>query len=550
MAEHDYIIVGGGSAGATLAGRILSTSDATVALLEAGSKDTHPLMPLPAGFAKLMPTKHLFHYETAKQPGLDGRSRILPQGRVLGGGSSVNAMVYIRGQAADFDDWADMGAHGWRFDDVLPYFKRAETNQRFSGPYHGTDGPLGVSDIGHISDMSRGFVRAAQDVGHSYNPDFNGQDQAGVGFCQVTIRQNRRSSSARAYLYQHLKNPRLTLVTGAVASKVELSGNRAVGVTYRKGGQSHTLHASGEIILSAGAIATPKLLMLSGIGPEDELSRHGIDLAVRLPGVGQNFHDHCEVPVIAFCRPGERHGYFGQDKGLRMLRNGLQFLATGTGPAASNVVEGHCFASTGLNGARPDVQMQFLPLVYLDLMDRPIINKPGATINTCVLRPKSRGQVTLASADPAVPAVIDPRYLSDPGDVETTFRGLEMAREVMASRLMREFVKEEAMPGPDIRSADALREFIGAYGKTVYHPAGTCRIGIDDMAVVDPELRVHGVDGLRIADASVMPVVTSGNTNAPSIMIGERASDFVLGNKLDFDTAKSSRNGNFTAPRA
>ncbi|WP_299793030.1 GMC family oxidoreductase N-terminal domain-containing protein [uncultured Marivita sp.] len=531
MPSYDYIIVGGGSAGAALAGRVLSRSDARVALLEAGSKDSHPLMPLPAGFAKLMPTKHLFHYKTTPQPGLDGRPRILPQGRVLGGGSSVNAMVYIRGQAEDFDDWADMGAEGWGYDDVLPYFKRAERNQRFSGQYHGNDGPLGVSDIGHISPMSRGFVRAAQDVGHSYNPDFNGGHQEGVGFCQVTIRDNRRSSSARAYLHGQLDNPNLTLITEAFATRVNLSGGRAVSVTYRKGGQSHTIATEGEIILSAGAIATPKLLMLSGIGPEAELARHGIDVEVALPGVGQNFHDHCEVPVIGFCRPGERHGYFGQDRGWRMIRNGVQFLATGTGPAASNVVEGHCFAATGLAGARPDVQMQFLPLVYLDLMDRPVINRPGATINTCMLRPKSRGEVTLASADPSAPAIIDPRYLSEQSDVDTTMRGLELAREIMASPLMREFVMEEAMPGPACTSARDLREFLGAYGKTVYHPAGTCRIGHDDMAVVDPQLRVRGVDGLRVADASVMPVVTSGNTNAPSIMIGERASDFVLGNR-------------------
>ncbi len=488
-------------------------------------------MPLPAGFAKLMPTKHLFHYKTEPQPGLDGRGRILPQGRVLGGGSSVNAMVYIRGQASDFDDWAEMGAEGWGYRDVLPYFKRAETNQRFAGEYHGSEGPLGVSDIGHISEMSRGFVRAAQDVGHVYNPDFNGEHQKGVGFCQVTIRNNRRSSSARAYLHGQLKNPRLTLITGAAVSRVNLKAGRAVGVTYLKHGKSHEISTQGEVILSAGAIATPKLLMLSGIGPEAELAKHGIEVAASSPGVGQNFHDHCEVPVIAFCRDNERHGYYGQDKGLRMLRNGLQFLATGTGPAASNVVEGHCFASTGLAGPRADVQMQFLPLVYLDLMDRPIINRPGATINTCVLRPKSRGQVTLASADPTQPAVIDPRYLSDEDDVDTTLRGLEMAREVMASPLMREFVDDEAMPGPKCRTAKDLHTFIGAYGKTVYHPAGTCRMGTCDMSVVDPQLRVHGVDGLRVADASVMPVVTSGNTNAPSIMIGERASDFVLGNR-------------------
>lgn len=532
MANYDYIIVGGGSAGATLAGRILSYSDATVAVIEAGSQDNHPLMPLPAGFAKLMPTRHLFHYRTEPQPGLDGRGRILPQGRVLGGGSSVNAMVYIRGQAQDYDDWAEMGADGWSYKDVLPYFIRAETNQTFADEFHGQSGPLGVSDIGHINQMTRGFIRAAQAVGHPYNPDFNGRDQRGVGLCQVTIRENRRSSSARAFLRPHFGNPRLTLITDATATKVEFSGTRATGIQYIKNGKLNRVAAGLEVILSAGAIATPKLLMLSGIGPADELKAHGITPLVNLPGVGKNFRDHCEVPVIAFCRQGERHGYYGQDRGLRMLRNGLQFILTGTGPAASNVVEGHCFAATGLDGDRPDVQMQFLPLVYLDLMDRPIINRAGATINTCVTRPRSRGAVTLTSADPLAPVRIDPKYLSDPHDLETTLRGLQMARRIMASPQMRAFVAEEAMPGPSVSTAEELRAFIGAYGKTVYHPAGTCRMGKGEMAVVDPQLRVCGCEGLRVADASVMPVVTSGNTNAPSIMIGEKASDLVLGNKF------------------
>ncbi|AXT36257.1 sorbosone dehydrogenase [Phaeobacter sp. LSS9] len=537
MASFDYVIVGGGSAGATLAGRLLSESDARVALIETGSRDSHPLMPLPAGFAKLMPTRHLFHYQTEPQPELDGRPRILPQGRVLGGGSSVNAMVYIRGQAQDFDDWADMGAQGWSYNDVLPYFKRSETNQRFADEYHGSDGPLGVSDLGHINAMTKGFIRAAQSVGHEYNPDFNGARQKGVGFCQATIRDNRRSSSARAFLHQQLKNPRLKLFTGATALRLEIENNRAVGVVYEQGGKTLSVRAESEVILSAGAIATPKLLMLSGIGPEAELQKHGIKTRLNLPGVGQNLHDHCEVPVIAFCRPGERHGYFGQDKGWRMIRNGLQFLLTGTGPASSNVVEGHCFAATGLDGDRADVQMQFLPLVYLDLMDRPIINQAGATINTCVLRPKSRGQVTLQSANAKDPAKVDPRYLSDPHDVETTIAGLELAREVMASNQMREFVSQEEMPGPSQNTREHLRQHIREYGKTVYHPAGTCRIGTDEMAVVDPQLRVRGIDGLRVADASVMPVVTSGNTNAPSIMIGEKASDLVMGNK--FQTANT-----------
>lgn len=527
----DYIVVGGGSAGCVIASRLLENSDATVVLLEAGGRDSHPLMPLPAGFSKLLPTKHLFHFKTEPQSFLDGRSRILPQGRVLGGGSSVNAMVYVRGQAQDFDDWADAGALGWAYKDVLPYFLRSENNERFVNQYHGNDGPLGVSDIRHIDPMTRAFVRAAQSAGHQYNSDFNGKSQEGVGFCQTTTKNVRRSSTSSAFLSTHINNPRLTVLTNCSVTKILTKGGAACGVEYAQNGDSKQVFASTEVILSAGAIQTPKILMHSGIGPQETLKKLGISTIQALSGVGQNFQDHLEVPVIAFCPPNKAHGYFGQDKGLKAIKNGLQYLMFKSGPVASNVVEGHCFVNSGTGSDRADLQMQFLPLVYLDLLDKPIIHKAGATINTCVTRPYSRGYIIPRSPDPLDFPIVQPNYLADERDQTATIAGINLAREIMAASPLREFVELESMPGLERHTNEQLMHFIQEYGKTVYHPAGTCKMGQenDESTVVTPDLKVKGIDKLRVADASVMPSLTSGNTNAPSIMIGEKASDLILG---------------------
>ncbi|RKP53727.1 GMC family oxidoreductase [Pararobbsia silviterrae] len=523
----DYIVIGAGSAGATIAGRLLDRGH-SVTVIEAGRLDNHPLMPVPAGFTKLMPTRHLFHYRTTPQDALGGQTRILPQGKVVGGGSSVNAMVYIRGQAADFDDWQAKGASGWSYADVLPYFIRAESNDRFGPPYHGNEGPLGVSDLNYVDTLSRAFVQAAQQAGHSYNPDFNGARQEGVGFCQVTTKDNRRSSAAKAYLHKHYRNPKLRLVTSAFVERIVIEKGRAVAVRYVRDGRVETVHADREIILSAGAIQSPKVLMLSGIGPADALRKQGLDVVLDAPEVGRNFQDHAEVPVIAFCPDDKPVGYFGHDTGLNAVRHGLQFAMFDSGPATSNVVEAHCFADSTRGGGRADVQMQFLPLVYLDLMEKDIIQHAGATINTCVVRPKSRGTIALRSTDPTDDPIIDPAYFSDPDDLERTIRGLEWAREIMRASALQKYVVGEKLPGTQTRTRDDWLLFIKEYAKTVYHPAGTCRMGSDGTAVVDPMLRVNGIDGLRVADASVMPSLTSGNTNAPSIMIGERCADFVL----------------------
>ena len=527
----DYIIIGAGSAGCALAGRLLENTTASILMLEAGGKDSSFLIPLPAGFTKLMPTKNLIHFRTEPQSGLDGRPRILPQGRVFGGGSSINAMVYIRGQAEDFNDWAAAGASGWSYQDVLPYFMRAEDNERFDDEFHGTGGPLGVSDPRYLDTMTRAFVRAAQDAGHRYNQDFNGTTQEGVGFCQTTTRGMKRSSAAKAYLHSQLNNPRLKVLTGAAVTRILMKGDRAEGAEFVLNGQLMTAIAGQEVILSAGAIQTPKLLMLSGIGPESVLKSANVQVRHVLNGVGQNFQDHVEVPVIAFCRPGKPFGYYGQDKGLKMVKNALQYMMFGSGMVTANVVEGHCFANSGTGASRADLQMQFLPLVYLDLLDRGFIHKAGGTINTCVTRPFSRGEIRLRSSNPMDMPIVEPNYLQDQRDIDATLSGVSMAREIMASKAFSPYLGKEEMPGPAITSREDLHNYLRDYGKTVYHPAGTCRMGTDREAVVTPDLKVRGIEGLRVVDNSIMPTLTSGNTNAPAIMIGEKASDIIAGRK-------------------
>ncbi|WP_322843445.1 GMC family oxidoreductase [Pseudomonas sp. B33.4] len=522
---HDYIVIGGGSAGCALTGRLIEAG-ASVLLIEAGPRDTHPLIHIPAGFTRLLSSPLLSRHETQPQTTMDGRTRILPQGRVLGGGSSVNALIYIRGQQEDYNDWASSGCNGWSYREVLPYFKRAEDNERFDNHYHATGGPLGVSDLKQVCELSRGFVRAAQQAGIPFTADFNGERQNGVGFNQITARNNRRCSAAVAYLRTAEKSGRLTVVTDATVQRILLEGKQAVGVEYTRKGRVMQVRGSKEVILSAGAIQSPKLLMLSGIGPAQELERHGIALHHELPGVGQNLQDHAEVGTIAYCHG--RYGYYGQDNALNSLKNGLQYLMFGSGPVSSNVTEACAFINTDNAAQRPNAQMHFVPIVFFDL-DQEAIKKPGATINTCVLRPMSRGEIRLRSSDAIAAPVVDPRYFAHPEDRRVAIKGLGLAREILGQPAMRQYTGEEIYPGPSVRSDEALLSYINQRAKTVYHPVGTCKMGADDMAVVDPELRVHGLRNLRVVDASIMPNLISGNTNAPSIMIGEKAADMILG---------------------
>ncbi|GCA51063.1 alcohol dehydrogenase [Sinorhizobium sp. KGO-5] len=523
----DYVVVGGGSAGSALAGRLAMSNTGKVAVLEGGPRDSHPLIHIPAGFVKLLGSKLLYHYKTEAQEGLGGRTPVMPQGAVLGGGGSVNATIYIRGQRADYDTWSSLGAEGWSYADVLPYFRRAEDNDRFSDVYHGTKGPLGVSDLRQVNDLTRAFVRSAQEAGIPFTPDFNGRRQSGVGYNQTTTRNARRCSAAVAYLRPALSSGNLEILTGCFVTRILFEGDRAVGVEYQRNGEMQTIRAEKEVILSAGAVQTPKLLMLSGVGPEDELKRHGIAVRHRLEGIGQNLQDHLEFPAIRYCTG--RYGYFGEDTLVRSVRNGLQYLLFKSGPVMSNVTEACAFVNVDDKEEEPNVQLHFVPIVFMD-SDQEQIKRAGATINPCVLRPHSRGEIRLRSTNPADHPMIDPRYLSHPEDMRLSIKGLKLAREILAQPAFAPFVeKAEAFPGPDAEDDQRLQSYIRSKGKTVYHPVGTCRMGTDDMAVVDPQLRVRGLRNLRVVDNSIMPTLISGNTNAPAIMIGEKASDLIRG---------------------
>ncbi len=521
----DYIVVGGGSAGCTVAGRLASEGAGSVLLLEAGPKDTHPLIHIPAGFVKLLGGKYLTDYKTEPQSHLNGATPSLPQGNVLGGGGSVNAAIYIRGQKADYDGWAEAGADGWAYKDVLPYFKRAEDNNRLADEFHGVGGPLGVSDTGNVDELTRAFIKSCQQMGEPFTADFNGVRQRGVGINQTTTRNRRRCSAAVAYLPQGRASGALAVQTGVFVSRIIIENDRAVGVEVLNGNDRKIIRADKEVIIASGALQTPKLLMLSGIGPEAELARHGITMTHKLEGVGQNLQDHFEAGAIRYCTG--RYGYYGQDTGFNAIKNGLQYLLFRSGPVASNVSEACCFLNVDNPDDEPNVQLHFLPIVFMENADAKDLKAAGATVNPCVLRPKSRGEVTLRSGNPRDLPRVDPNFFSDPDDIRLSVAGLRKAQEILAQDAFKPYVQaREAFPAKTDEAE--LVAYWKKHGKTVYHPVGTCRMGRDEMAVVDPELRVHGIAGLRVVDNSVMPNLVSGNTNAAAIMIGEKASDLIM----------------------
>lgn len=521
----DYIVVGAGSAGCVIAHRLIKAGH-SVLLLEAGPTDAIKFVKMPATFVRVIGTERSWLYETTPQPHANGRKMYVPQGRMTGGGSSLNAMVYIRGAAADYDAWAEAGCTGWAWKDVLPVFKRAESNMRFSGEMHGTDGPLRVSDTKFRHPLSLAFLKAAQEAGLPYNDDFNSGRQDGVGFYQTTTIDGSRGSTAATYLAAVLGDPKLTLVNGAQVLRVTIKGGQATGVEYRlSDGTTKHATANREVVLSAGALASPKLLQVSGIGPVDLLQRIGVPVQNALPGVGENFQDHLEIIAHGRCR--EPISLLGQDKGLTALKHGLQWELFKTGLLTSNVVESGGFVDTTGSG-RPDIQFHVLPVLVGDV-DRPMPEVHGISIDPCFLRPKSRGRVRAKSADAMEQAEFDGGFLSAQEDLDTLVRGLKLARRILRMPSLSKVIAEELYPGPKEHMPDAeLEQFVRQYAKTVYHPVGTCRMGTDAMAVVDPQLRVHGVGRLRVCDASVMPTICSGNTNAPTIMIAERGAELML----------------------
>jgi choline dehydrogenase len=523
--EADFIVVGAGSAGCAVAARLSEDPATRVVLLEAGGDDNNRWIHIPLGFGKTFADPAVnWCYETEPDPGAADRRVFWPRGKVLGGSSSINGMVYIRGQAEDFDHWRQLGNAGWSFDDVLPYFRRAEHQVRGPDRFHGSGGPLCVSDVARHP-LCEAFIAAATDAGHPRNDDFNGAGQDGVGYHQTTTRRGRRCSTAVGYLRPALRRPNLRVVTEALAETILFDGNRAVGVQFRRGnsGERQTASAAREIILCGGAVNSPQLLMLSGIGPQEQLAQFGIAVVQHVPGVGQSLQDHYSAAVKLKCaQPVTVNDVMLSS--ARKLKAGLQYYTMHTGPLAMISSPAALFARTRAELASPDVKISISPFSA----DRPqdgLHKWSGFTTIAYQLRPESRGQIRLKSADPAEPPAVHPNYLTAELDQQTLVAGLKLCRQLLAGPHLAPFVATEFLPGPTVQSDDELLDYARRRGGTVYHPTSTCKMGNDALAVVDAELRVHGVAGLRVADASIMPTLVSGNTNAATIMIGERAAD-------------------------
>ncbi|MBS42437.1 MAG: alanine-phosphoribitol ligase [Nocardioides sp.] len=529
MNRYTYVVVGAGAAGCVLANRLSADPSHRVLLLEAGARDRSPLVKIPAGFAKLMGTSANWIFDTAPQKHLEDRSMFLPQGKVLGGSTSVNAMLYVRGNRLDYDEWADLGCEGWSYDDVLPYFTVHERNERLADEYHGIDGELNVADQVQHNPMTKAFMRAAQEVGIPRTDDPNGATQDGVFYHQVTQRDARRESASTAFLHPVLDRPNLTVLTGAAASRIIVEGGRATGLEYTRKGETHRVTADREVIVAAGAINSPRLLLHSGIGPGDELAALGMDVVHDLPGVGKNLRDQLEVYITR--KAAKPVTYSGEDRWWRAARHAVEYGLFRTGAATATITEGGAFLKSADDVRSPDLQLHFLPayVVWKDgshTAER--IPGHGVTLLACNVRPVSSGAVTLRSSDPSVPPVVDPNYMEDPADMDVAVEGFKVMRKVFEAPAFRDLLEDEQLPGPSVRTDEEIRDYIRRWGKTDYHPVGSCKMGVDELAVVDPTLKVRGLEGLRVIDSSIMPTIISGNTQAPSMMIGEKGAALVL----------------------
>ncbi len=540
MQEFDYIVVGAGSAGCVLASRLTESPGNSVLLLEAGGKDNHIFYKMPAGVIRLLGGQRgNWYYHTEPQQNLDGRSLYWPRGKVLGGSSSINGMIYIRGHARDYDHWRQLGLEGWSFADVLPYFRRSEANENGADAFHGHDGPLAVSNAHSPNPLFRAFIDAGGQAGYPLTDDFNGPRQEGFGPYQFTIRKGERCSTSMAFLRPALSRPNLKVETGALASRILLDGKRAVGVEYIQGGRTRTARARQTVILAGGVINSPQLLQLSGIGDGERLSALGIKTVHHLPGVGQNLQDHLDCTVINRClQPITLHSQLNP---ITMGMTGIRYLVNGTGPGTSNGLESGAYVKSLPDLELPDLQFHFVAAV---LEDHGRARSPGHgfTVHYCQLRPESRGSVLLGSADPRDAPLIQPNYLATDTDRRAMREGARIIRNVLRQPAMASYLGEELQPGAARVSDDELDAWVRARAETIYHPVGTAKMGLasDPFAVVDARCRVLGFDGLRVVDASVMPTLIGGNTNAPTIMIAEKIADDILGRPalapIEFET--------------
>jgi choline dehydrogenase len=525
--EFDYIVVGAGSAGCVLANRLSADGKHSVLLLEAGPKDSNVWIHVPLGYGRLFKEKTVnWMYQTEPEPGLDGRSVFQPRGKVLGGSSSINGLLYVRGQHEDYDRWRQRGNNGWGYDDVLPYFRKAENQARGADDFHGVGGPLPVSNLSHADPLSAAFIEAAAETGIPRNADFNGATQEGAGYFQTTTRYGRRASTAVAYLRPAKNRTNLHIETSALAQRILFDGRRAVAVEYRKDGSLRTARARKEILVSSGAYNSPQLLQLSGVGPAELLRRHGIDAVLDAAGVGNDLQDHMQVRVVMRCTQRITLNDVVNSPARKVMA-GLRYAAFRTGPLSIAAGTSGAFFKTNPRLATPDVQIHFLPF-STDKMGEKLHSFSGFTASVCQLRPESRGSLRIRSADPAAPPEIRINYLATEVDRTTNVEGLKILRKILHAPALRPYVVDEVDPGAKVSTDEELLNYCRQRGSTIYHPTSTCRMGSDPLAVVDQRLRVRGLEALRVVDGSIMPDLVSGNTNAAIIMIAEKASDMIL----------------------